>query len=301
MRLHFLLRLTAVLIVPSLGFALPAVAQGQSSQDSGPVAALAEAFTAACRADEAQFAKSLTKDNAAAFQGLPEAQRKMLLQRFSLSSDAGKALLSSDQAGHTILRCEARAGVAEFRFGQTRVSDNLAFIPVTVVDGASDDFGLVREGGGWKLLSLGLLLLDIPKLSVQWADQQVMAQEEAAVAALQKLASAIDTYQHAFGNLPDTLAELGPGAKQEASPEKASLVSEPLAAGDDGGYSFRYRAVSAPDSPNPRYELAAAPDAYGKSGKRSFFRDADGNIHSADKRGAQAGPDDPLIESEKTP
>jgi hypothetical protein len=290
------------LALASSGCAFAAVsAQAQEPHDTDPAAALADALTAACRANETEFAKSLTADNAAAFGRLPPAQRKMLLQRFSLSSEPGKPLRSSDQNGRTVLRCESSGGIAEFRFGEPRVRENLAFVPVTVVDGASANFGMIQEGGGWKLLSLGLLMLNIPELSKQWSDQDMSSREGAAAAALRELAAALGSYRRLFGNLPDSLAQLGPAPKEEVSPERASLVSATLAAGDEGGYSFRYRMLSAPDSAVPLFELAAAPDSYGKSGRRSFFRDTDGNLHAADKKGGPAGSEDPLLPADQAP
>ena len=276
----------------------PAQRQSEDAHDAGPAAALVDALTAACRVDDAQFAKSLTMDNAKAFEELPEEQQKMLLQRFSLSSEAGKPLRSADQNGHAVLRCESPAGVAEFRLGETRLRENLAFIPVTVVDGAAAEFGMVREGGQWKILSLGLLLLDIHELSAQWSEQETASKEDRAVNNLQTLADAVTKYRNAFGYLPDTLVELGPGPTDTITPDLASLVNAALAAGDADGYSFRYRMISSPDAGNPQFEMTATPDSYGKSGRRSFFRDAEGDIHAADKQGQQAGPDDPTMKTE---
>ena len=256
----------------------------------------------------------LTASNAAAFRALPEEQRSAFLRRFSLKDSAGKPLLSSDDKGRVVVRCTAPEGTTEFRFGETRAGENLAFVPVTVVDVQETEFGLVRESGGWRLVSLGLVMLDIPQLSKQWASEDMAAREEAAVATLRGLAEAIETYRRAYGKLPDSLAEMGPAPKDEISPEQASLVNEKLAAGEDAGYRFRYHIVARPeqqgesvrkDVPEPgdeadqdAYELAATPEEYGKSGKRSFFLDASGKVHGADRRGEVGSGDDPLIGAE---
>ena len=60
----------------------------------------------------------------------------------------------------------------EYRFGDARTRENLSFITVSVSDGQKTEFGLVRENGGWRLLSLGLVLLNIPQLSQQWASRK---------------------------------------------------------------------------------------------------------------------------------
>ena len=128
----------------------PAAMNAQESPESGPVAALSAALTAACRADQAHFANYLTPDSAAAFRALPEEQRSAFLRRFSLLDEAGKTLVSSDPQNHTVLRCQAPQVTVEFRFGDARTRENLAFIPVTVAGSEQTEFGLVRESGGWQ-------------------------------------------------------------------------------------------------------------------------------------------------------
>ena len=267
----------------------------QEGQESEPAAALTAAIMAACRANVAQFANYLTADNAAAFKALPPDQRTAFLERISLSDQPGKPLISSDTQNHTVLRCIAPAGTAEFRFGDVRIHENLAFVPVTAVNGQRTDFGLVRENGGWRLLSLGLVLLDIPQLSKQWAEQDLVAREDAAVANLRGLADAIQTYRRAWSKLPESLAQLGPAPKDQISPEQASLVNDGLAAGSSGGYRFRYRIVTAGQDGEESFELAAMPEDYGKTGRRSFILDSAGKVHAADKHGEIASLGDPLV------
>lgn len=270
-----------------------------SAQDEGhesdPSTALVAALSAACRANEAQFANYLTADNAAAFRALSAEERTAMMKRFSFADQPGKPLLSSDEQNHSILRCTAPEGTAEFRLGDARTRENLSFIHVTVVDGEQTEFGLVRENGGWRLLSLGLVLIDVPQLSKQWAESALAASEDSAVATLHDLADAVRTYRDAYGKLPDALAQLGPAPKNEISPEQASLVDEQLASGSSGGYQFRYRIVTPAGQDDPAFELIATPDAYGKTGRRSFFLDAGGKLHGADKHGDAAVANDPEI------
>jgi hypothetical protein len=272
----------------------------QEAHDSEPAAALSAALAAACRANAETFAKYLTADNATAFRAMPEDQRAAFMKRLSLSDEAGKPLISADPQQHTVLRCQTSGGSAEYRFGDTRVRENLAFISVTVPGSQASEFGLVRETGGWRLLSLGLLLLDIPQLSKQWLEQDVAARDDAVIQTLRGLADAIQTYVRSWGKLPESLSQLGPAPPDQISPEQASLVNEHLAAGSQRGYSYRYRIVPAPDGSETAFELAAAPEDYGKTGRRSFFLDARGKVHAADKQGAIATSDDPPIEGEKT-
>ena len=294
------LALSAVCAVV-LFFLIPGCGFAQDGNETDPVAALSAALGAACRSNEGQFANYLTEDSAAAFRALPAQQRAALLKRFSLADGTGKLLVSSDDRGHAILRCEAPEQTVEFRFGDVRRHENLAFVPVTAVDSQETEFGLVRENGGWRLLSLGLLVLDIPQLSKQWAAQDLATQEDRAVATLREIGEAIRSYRRAFGKLPDALSQLGPAPKNEISPDQASLLSAELAAGAAGGYHFRYRILPAEADSEATFELAASPDKYGQTGKRSFFLDGAGRVHGADKQGAVAKPADPLIAGEKAP
>ena len=274
MRSLFILSAAAATAI-AMALAVPASAAAPQARDSDPASTLAAALTAACRGNATQFSNYLTADNAAAFRALPEAQRAAFLKRFSLADGSGRPLLSSDLQNHTVLRCMSQGGTAEFRFGDARTRENLAFIPVTVVDAQQTEFGLVREEGEWRLLSLGLVLLDVPQLSKQWAEGEVAAREESAIANLRTLSEAVETYRRAYGKLPESL----------------------LAAGSEGGYRFRYRIVPAAEGDSVAFELAAMPDDYGKTGRRSFLLDAAGKVHAADNHGAMATSEDPLVPS----
>lgn len=298
---------TAIACSLMLATARPVCAQAQAApsghdavqvQQGSPADALAGALTAACRGSETEFADYFTSENAVAFRALPKDERKQLLRRFSLLDEPGKPLLSSDEHNHSVLRCSTPSTAVEFRFGDARVQENLAFIPVTVANGQPAQFGLVRTSGGWRIISLGLVMLDIPELSQQWAQGDLEERENAIVVALQGLTEAINRYKTAFGKLPDSLAQLGPAERGQISPEQASMVSKELAAGTAGGYHFHYRVVSSADPKNQTFELSATPDEYGKSGRRSFFQDGAGRIHGADKHGAEATADDPPVETD---
>lgn len=290
--------LTAVAVTT---LATPFLARAQEGRETDPAAALSSALAAACRANQAQFANYLTADNAAAFHALPQDQQSQFLKRFRLTDNPGRPLISSDPQNHIVLRCEAPGATTEFRFGDARAHENLAFLPVTIAGGQQTEFGMVQESGSWRLLSLGLVLLNIPQLSKEWAEQDLAAREEAALAALRALAEAVQTYRRAWGKLPDSLAELGPAPAGQISPEQADLVNEQVAAGSQGGYRFRYRIIPAGNTTDEKFELAATPEEYGKTGLRSFFYDSLGKIHGADKHGTVATLDDPLLSGEKTP
>jgi hypothetical protein len=297
---HFLILSLALSL---LGAVKPARAQqGQTS----PEEALTDALSAACRQDSDAFANSLTADNAAAYRALPGPQRTAIMKRFVLLEDPGRPLRSSGATGHGVLRCETPAIATEMRFGETRVRENLAFVPMDIPipgdDPRSITFGLVREKGNWKLLSVGLILLDIPAMAKQWEQADQDASEDKVIADLRDLATALETYRRAYGKLPDTLAALGPAPGTGISPEAAGLVNADLSAGSKDGYTIRYDIVPAsgnlPDDEADKaatFALGATPDAYGKIGRRSFFLDSGGVLRGADKQGAAANSTDPRV------
>jgi type II secretory pathway pseudopilin PulG len=295
------LRLVSLAILASTATGLwPAISRAQNNSASDAASALSAALSAACRANETQFVNYLTADNAAAFRALPATQRTSFVKRFALTDDPGKPLASTDAQNHTVLRCEATKATVEYRFGDARVHENLAFIPVTVLNLEDTEFGLVRENGAWRLISLGVVLLDIPQLAKQWDAADLIAREEAAVQTLRDLANMIQKYNRAWGKLPESLSALGPAPPGQISPEQAALASAELAAGREDGYVYRYRINPDASGNDTKFELAATPEKYGQNGRRSFFFDSDGRIHGDDKHGVVATPEDPLIAGEKS-
>jgi hypothetical protein len=296
------------IVCAAAGLLSASAAQTQQPTPASPEVALSGALSAACRQDPAAFATFLTSDNATAYRALPASQRAAFMKRFVLLEDAGRPLLSTSSTGHPVVRCESPSISTEMRFGETRSRENLAFIPMEIpIPGEASrsiTFGLVREGGSWKVLSVGLILLDIPAMQKQWEQADMEAGEDNAVAALRKLATALETYRRAYGKLPDALEPLGPAPKGEISPEAAGLIDADLSAGNKEGYAIRYRIVP-PGGNLPeedanqaaKFELAATPIEYGKTGRRSFFLDSGGVLRGADKQGAVATSADPRITS----
>ena len=68
---------------------------------------------------------------------------------------------------------------------------------------------MVRENGEWKLLSLGLLLLDLPSLEEEWDRAEIQANEKLAIAYLKEIAEAVETYRKTYTRLPDILSFSG--------------------------------------------------------------------------------------------
>jgi hypothetical protein len=299
--------LSAVTLLVTAG-GRPVSAQTKIAAAKGdPSSALVATLSAACRRDDASFATHLTSPTAAVFHKLPEGQRGALMGRLAMLNDAGNVLLSNGADGRTVLRCDANGTVTELHLGVPETFENLSFVPVEArvgKDGRTVRFGLVRESGDWRLISVGLLLLDLPAMSQEWAEAEVRAGEASAVAALHEIADALDTYRRAFDRLPESLSQLGPAPKDGLSPDHANLLDESLSSAQRDGYSFRYVIVpadnsnAADDSERDKqagFVLAATPLHYGQGGLRSFYLDSAGTLRGADKKGAVATSSDPIV------
>ena len=280
-------------------------APAAQSVPNTPAAALRNALSAACSQSDAEFARFLTPRNAQSFARLTGAARVALMKRLVLLDEPGKPSVSTNPSGRATVRCETPLLTTEMQIGGADTQENLAFLPL-IVRNASDaagagarqiQIGLVRDAGGWKLLSVGLLLLDLPALEIEWNRATMDANERDAVQTLKDLARAIEAYRRTYTKLPQGLVNLGQPARGAVSAASAGLADAELAAGTKSGYVFRYVIVGAETvGAQAKYELAATPLVYGTTGRRSFFRDAEGVIHGADRQGALASPSDPHIE-----
>lgn len=293
------------------GFAQESSSQASSATGSspppltGPAAALRDALSAACSQNQVDFVRFLTARNKEAFSRMTPAARVSLLKRFVLLNEPGKPTSSTNPAGRPMVRCESPDVTTEMQIGGADLRDNLAFLPMELRDATDTTgenvhritMGLIRENGEWKLLSLGLLLLDLPALEVEWDAAEIEGAESGAIEAMKKITSAIETYRRKYSRLPESLANLGPTVHGAVSAEAAGLLDADFASGAKNGYSFRYVVVGASTLGAPaKYELAATPLKYGRTGRRSFFRDVNGGLHGADRQGAVGNETDARLE-----
>jgi len=269
---------------------------------NSPSNALRSALSAACTHNQGEFSNFLTARNKESFSRLSNAARVALMKRFVLLDEAGKASSSSNPSGRPIVRCETPSVATEMQIGGTDLRDNVAFVPLDLRDatdgsGASAHvvtMGMIRENGDWKLLSLGLLMLDLPSLEVEWDSAEIESNESAALAALKKIAEAIETYRTTYSHIPETLNTLAPALHGAASKDAANLLDVDLAAGKKNGYLFRYVILGANTLGAPaKFEISAAPSIYGRTGKISFFRDSSGIFHAGDHQGGVGSDTDP--------
>jgi hypothetical protein len=300
-------------IVLAAGFLLLTNAAAQESISSsaaiaapanGPSAALRDVLMAACSQSQNDFEHFLTVRNKESFSRMAPAARVAFMKRFVLLNQAGKPSVSTNPSGRPMVRCDTPEGAAEIQIGGADTRDNVAFLPVNLRDATDStdasaiqvNMGLVRENGEWKILSLGVVLLDLPSLELEWDSAEADKNEQAAIQSLKDIAEAVEGFRLKYARLPSSLSSLGPPLHGPASADAAGLVESDLAAGMRNGYSFRYVIVGASGLGAPaKFELAAAPLTYGRTGHRSFFRDASGTLRSADHQGAVGSSADPRL------
>jgi hypothetical protein len=270
-----------------------------------PSAALRDLLAAACAHDETRFEQFLTARNAESFSGLTPTARVELMKRFVLLDGAGKPALAAS-SGRPSIRCTTPDGAADIQLGGTDLRDNLALLPIDIRD-ASDPstsaggnphhilMGLVRENSSWKIVSVGMLFLDLPSLEVEWDQSAIGGNEQQALTDLKTIAAAVETYRTTYSRLPESLTKLGHAEKTSA--ESAGLLEAELVGGERNGYRFRMVIVGASDIGAPaQYELSATPARYGRTGRLSFFRDARGKYHAGDHQGVVGHSLDPIVD-----
>ena len=279
-----------------------ASAPSETTNSGGPTAALKAVLSAACSQNQTEFLSFLTVRNREAFSRMTPLARVALMKRFVLLNEPGRPTASANPAGRPILRCQTPDVTTEMQIGGAELRDNIAFLPMELRSATGANvhqitMGLVREDGEWKLLSLGLLLLDLPALEVEWDAAEMESTEREAIEALKKVSAAVEAYRNKYLRLPESLAKLGPPLHGAANGEAAGFLDSDVANGMKNGYAIRYVIVGASTLGAPaKYELAATPLQYGRTGRRSFFRDSNGAVHAADRRGAVGSEADPKVE-----
>lgn len=302
-----------LLPVAALLLCLPPVAasfppQAAATRPGGdPARAVGGLLAAACEQNQPEFARYLPARSVRSYARLTAPSRVALMKRFSFLDAPGKPVSSENSSGRPAVRCETPARAIEMRIGGAEIQENLAYLPVEIrLSGEAAAFsparriqiGLVLEGGSWKLLSAGLLLLDLPALEMEWNRESLDANESNAVAILRLLAQAVENYRRSYARLPERIEQLGPPGRGPASAAAAGLVDAELAAGSKSGYRFRYVIVGASSQGAlARFEAAAVPLNYGTTGRRSFFLDTEAVLHGADRQGAMATSADPRIDA----
>jgi prepilin-type N-terminal cleavage/methylation domain-containing protein len=128
-----------------------------------------------------------------------------------------------------------------------------------------------RRRRGFSLIELLIviaIILIIAAIAVPKMNNQMQAAHEmAAIRQITTIHQAETQYYSQFGRYATSLAELGPPASGAATPAAADLIPKVLADGKNSGYLF-----TVTTSPTG-YSVTAVPEAFGNSGRRTFFSD----------------------------
>lgn len=119
-----------------------------------------------------------------------------------------------------------------------------------------------------ELLIVIAIILIIAAIAVPKMNNQMMAAHEmAAIRQITTIHQAQTQYYSQFGKYALTLVELGPPASGAAGPAAADLIPSNLAQGKNSGYIFAVQGVPT------GYAVTAVPEAFGSSGRRTFYSD----------------------------
>jgi type IV pilus assembly protein PilA len=108
-----------------------------------------------------------------------------------------------------------------------------------------------------------LAAIAVPKLN----QARMYSQETAAVKQIGTIHTAETQYYSQFGKYATQMSELGPPTSGQPGPTGADLIPGDFALGKKSGYIFLLQATPT------GYAINANPEAYGSSGRRSFYSD----------------------------
>ena len=119
-----------------------------------------------------------------------------------------------------------------------------------------------------ELLIVIAIILIIAAIAVPKMNNQMQAAHEmAAIRQITTIHQVQTQYYSQFGRYAANLTELGPPASGPAGPAAADLIPKVLADGKNSGYIFTLQAIPT------GYAVTAVPEAFGSSGRRTFYSD----------------------------
>ncbi|HYP06593.1 MAG TPA: type II secretion system protein [Bryobacteraceae bacterium] len=133
-----------------------------------------------------------------------------------------------------------------------------------------------RDRRGFSLIELLIVVAIILILAAVAAPKlnqnRMYTQETAAIQQIKTIHTAQVQYYSQFGRYATTLAELGPASSGQAGPAAADLIPQDLSLGKKTGYTFTVT------GDQNGYQINAVPDAFGNTGRRTFFSDQSGVV-----------------------
>jgi type IV pilus assembly protein PilA len=132
-------------------------------------------------------------------------------------------------------------------------------------------FNSRRRRRGFSLMELliviTIILIIITIAVPKYQQAQMLVRETAAIKAIQTIQQMELQYQSQYGRFAASLTELGPPASGQPSMAAADLIQTDLASGLKTGY--KYTVTAQPGG----YIINAVPEAYGSSGRKSYYAD----------------------------
>ena len=135
-----------------------------------------------------------------------------------------------------------------------------------------------RRERGFSLIELlivvAIIMIILTFAIPQYRKTQMNARETGAIQGMRTIYSAEIQYESQFGQFAATLTQLGPAASSGAAegPQAAGLISGSLASGSTGGYNYTITQIPG------GYSASAVPQAFGSTGRRTFYMDQSGII-----------------------
>jgi type IV pilus assembly protein PilA len=117
------------------------------------------------------------------------------------------------------------------------------------------------------LIVIAVVLIMVSVAVSSGHKMMMAARETSVISEIQTIHEAQTQYYAQFNNYAANLAELGPPATGPESAEAAGLIPRHLAEGRRRGYTFTMAGNQI------GYAIAAMPDVYGSSGRRTFYSD----------------------------
>jgi prepilin-type N-terminal cleavage/methylation domain-containing protein len=123
-------------------------------------------------------------------------------------------------------------------------------------------------------------------------EAKIHATEASALASIRAISVAEVAYQSTYGGYPPSLQNLGGAEPCTRSAETACLIDQSLAEGAKSGYRFTAIGGNPSGGLNTSYAVGAAPEAFGRTGRRLFCT-TDKNVIRADlnSSGSTVAPD----------
>lgn len=117
------------------------------------------------------------------------------------------------------------------------------------------------------LIVIAIILVIITIAAPQYNKAMMASHETAAIQTIRTIYAMQTQYYSQFGKYAQSLTELGPPASGADGPAAAGLISKDLADGTKSGYVYTVAASPA------GYTITAIPEAFGNSGRRTFYSD----------------------------